>query len=425
MREILKHSALVVVVTLLAACDKVPLLAPVNSTNTLSANATVVPTGGTVGLTAFVTESSGTPVQNGTSVRFTTTLGTVTPADTQTTNGIAIATFQAGTASGVAEVHAISGGATGTTTGGGTAAAPNVVKITVGAAAVNTITVLASPTSVSPNGGSVQVIASVLDTNGGSLAGIPVTFSADQGVLSPATAVTDSTGQATTTLVTSVDTNVTATAGTKTGTTKVTARAGPGVTITCAPTGTGTNCANVQASSSNNTATVVFTVSKGTGTSNLRDVTIDFGDGTTQGVGTLAGGAATVSHNYAGPGGSGSRTYIATARAVDVNGETSSASTNVTITPRAQLTVDLAATKQTAVNGTGQQVDFTATVTGGDPQSFLWDFNDGASTVTTTTSKTSHVYTRDGNYAPTVTVTTTDGRTGSGRTEIIISGTGH
>ena len=115
MKEILKYSALVVVVALLAACDKVPLLAPANSTITLSANATIIPTGGTVGLTAFVTESSGTPVQNGTTVRFTTTLGTVTPTEAQTTNGIAVATFQAGTASGVAEVHAISGGATGTT----------------------------------------------------------------------------------------------------------------------------------------------------------------------------------------------------------------------------------------------------------------------------------------------------------------------
>ena len=95
MKETLKCSALVVVVALLAACDKVPLLAPASSTITLSANATVVPTGGTVGLTAFVTESSGTPVQNGTSVRFTTTLGTVTPSDAQTTNGIAVATFQA------------------------------------------------------------------------------------------------------------------------------------------------------------------------------------------------------------------------------------------------------------------------------------------------------------------------------------------
>ena len=101
MKETLKYSALVAIVALLTtACDKVPLLAPANSAITLSSNSLVVPVGGTTGLTAFVTESSGTAVQNGTTVRFTATLGSVTPVETQTTNGIAVATFQAGPSSG-------------------------------------------------------------------------------------------------------------------------------------------------------------------------------------------------------------------------------------------------------------------------------------------------------------------------------------
>src|SRR5678815_5260506 len=124
MTRIAHVSALAIVVAMLSAsCDKVPLLAPTGSTVTLSANASTVATNGTVGLTAFVTESSGTPVQNGTTVRFTTTLGTVTPADTQTTNGVAVATFNAGANSGIATIHAISGGAgggSGSTTNGGT-----------------------------------------------------------------------------------------------------------------------------------------------------------------------------------------------------------------------------------------------------------------------------------------------------------------
>ena len=100
MKETLKYSALLAIAALLTtACDKVPLLAPANSAITLSANSLVVPAGGSTGLTAFVTESSGTPVQNGTTVRFTATLGSVTPAETQTTNGIAVATFQAGMSS--------------------------------------------------------------------------------------------------------------------------------------------------------------------------------------------------------------------------------------------------------------------------------------------------------------------------------------
>src|SRR5262245_14622294 len=167
----------IVLAMLMAACDKVPLMAPTGSAITLSANASTVPTNGTVGLTAFVSESSGTPVQNGTTVRFTTTLGTVTPSETQTSNGVAVATFNAGANSGIATIHAISGGAgggSGSTSGGtGTGAttttttAANVVTITVGVAAVKTIAVNASPTSVGPNGGSVAVTASVLDPNGG------------------------------------------------------------------------------------------------------------------------------------------------------------------------------------------------------------------------------------------------------------------
>ena len=426
MKEILRYSALALLVSVVAACDKVPLLAPTGSLITLSANASTVPTGGSVGLTAFVTESSGTPVQNGTTVRFTTTLGTVSPTETQTTNGIAVATFQAGASSGIAEVHAISGGATGTSSGTGTTTTTtNSVKITVGAAAVNTVTLRANPSSVGPNGGSVELIASVITENGAGIQNVPVTFNADQGTLTVQTVPTDANGEARTVLTTAQKTSVTATAGTKTSSAvTVDLRVAPGISITCAPaTGTGTNCANVQASASNNTGSVVFTVTKGSGSSNLRDVTIDFGDGSTQGLGTLAGGAATIAHTYAGPNGSSPRGYTATVRAVDVNNETTSASSNVTITPRAPLTVELTAAKQNAVNGVGQQVDFTATVTGGDALSFAWDFNDGT-TATTTTNKTSHIYTQDASRTPIVTVTTTDGRTATGRTEIIISGTG-
>jgi len=423
--QTLKYSALVVVVALLAACDKVPLLAPTGSAITLSANSVVVPTNGTTGLTAFVTESSGTPVQNGTTVRFTTTLGTVSPAETQTTNGVAVATFQAGGSSGVAEVHAISGGATGSSTGGGTGTTTttNTVKITVGAAAVNTVTLRANPSSVGPSGGAVELVASVVTESGAPVQNVPVTFNADQGTLTVQTVPTDANGEARTVLTTAQKTTVTATAGTKTSAAvTVDSRVGPGISITCAPgSGTGTNCSNLQASSSSNTASVVFTVSKGSGTSTLRDATIDFGDGTTQSLGNLSGGAATVAHTYAGPSGSSPRSYTATVRATDVNNETTTASSNVTITPRATLTIELKATKQNAVPGVGQQVDFEATVTGGDAAKFDWDFGDGE-TATTTTNRTTHVYRSNGQKSPSVTVTTTDGRTATGRTEVIITG---
>ncbi len=410
MKEIVKYSALVIVIAAAAACDKVPLLAPSGSQITLTANASTVPTNGTVGLTAFVTESGGTPVQNGTAVRFTSTLGTVSPVEAQTTNGLAVATFQAGDASGVAEIHAISGGANGSSGSGTTATATNVVKISVGAAGANKITVSANPASVSPNGGSATITATVLDTNGGGLAGVPVTFSSDQGVVAPSIATTDASGQARTTLTSSVDTVVTATAGTQSATVTLKARSGPGLTITCAvASGTGTTCASVQANSSTNTATLSFTVSKGTGSSNLQSATINFGDGTTQALGNLSGGSVTVSHSYT-PG-----SYTPTVTATDVNGESASTSTSVTVTPRGQLAVDLAVSPGDSSSHPVTET-FTATVTNGDGVKYDWDFGDGT-TVSTTTNKTTHVYSQPNNYTASVTVTTSDNRTGVGRVE--------
>jgi adhesin/invasin len=432
-KRIANVSALAIVLAmLLAACDKVPLLAPTGSAVTLSANASTVPTNGTVGLTAFVTESSGTPVQNGTMVRFTTTLGTVTPADAQTANGVAVATFNAGANSGVATIHAVSGGAgggSGSTNGGTgtgsttTSTATNVVTITVGVAAVKTISVNASPTSVGPNGGSVAVTASVLDPNGGSLAGIPVTFSADHGGVNPGVAITDASGQATTTLTTSVETKVTASAGTASGTATVTLRPGPALTIKCTPASASGTCASVAASDATNAATVSFDIAKAAGSSALRDATINFGDGTSQGLGTLAGGTTTVAHSYSGSSNGSTATYTAVVTATDLDDERTSASTIVNVTPRSALTIDLAAAQGTSVPGQGQTVSFTATVTGGVAQSFAWDFDgDGTVDATTSSNKTSRVYISNGRYTVTVTVQTIDGRSSTARIEFIVTG---
>ena len=110
-----------------------------------------------------------------------------------------VATFTAGDQSGVAEIHAVSGGtaATGTGgTGGTTTTATNVVKISVGAAAVNTVTLRATPSTVSPSGSSVSLVATVVGDSGNGLPGIPVTFNSDQGAISPQIAVTDGFGVA-------------------------------------------------------------------------------------------------------------------------------------------------------------------------------------------------------------------------------------
>ena len=208
------------------ACDTVPLTAPSGSALTVSAASSFVPTGGTTEITAFVVEASGTAVQNGTTVRFATNLGRVDPVDAQTKNGYATTTFIAGDASGVADIIASSGGTGATTTpppseGAGGSSTPsttnsNTVKITVGAAGVETVVLAANPSTVPASGGTVDLLATVTSATGRSLSGILVTFASTQGQLSSPTAVTDSAGQARTTLTTDRTASVTASAGAKT-----------------------------------------------------------------------------------------------------------------------------------------------------------------------------------------------------------------
>ena len=428
-KDFYSYCGLAMIAVLTVACDKVPLLAPTKSTITVSAPTRVLASGASTEVTAFVMENSGTPVQNGTTVRFTSTLGRVDPGEAQTRNGLAITTFFAGTSSGIAEIRASSGAATG-----GTDGKLNVVNITIGAAAVNTVSMRANPGSIGPGGGAVELIATVVGENGQPLPGVVVTFNADQGSLSSTTATTSTGGEARTTLTTSQQTVVSATAGIKTSSNvTVGVRAGPILTITCATTaGTG-NCAALQASTANNTATVIFTITKPTGSSALRTATIDFGDDTSQSLGNLAGGTATVTHTYSGPTGSTARAYTATVQATDINGESASVSTTVLIT-RPTLTpinVTVSGTAGTATT-TAQRWEFTATSTGGGDggtgnapiQSYSWDFGDDSEDVTTSGNVTAHVYETELTaqpYTVTVTVRTVDGRTATGRTEILVA----
>jgi hypothetical protein len=105
------------------ACDT--LVAPVASTISLSATEVKVLPGGSTEVVAVVVEEAGTPVHDGTVVRFTTTLGRVEPEEAKTRDGVARATFTAGSTTGTAKVTASSGAAAASELG-------NVVEITVG-----------------------------------------------------------------------------------------------------------------------------------------------------------------------------------------------------------------------------------------------------------------------------------------------------
>jgi hypothetical protein len=391
-----------------ASCEKVPLLAPTNSTVTIDAQSRVVATGESTQITATVIESGGTPVQNGTTVRFSTTLGRVDPVEAQTRNGIATTTFFAGNDSGVAEVRATSGGAGGASTtppangGAATPSTSNVVQISVGSAAIDTVTIRANPSVVSSSGGTVTVIATVTGVNGRLLQGIPVNFSATRGTLSSSSALSDASGNATVSLTTNGDTDVTATAGSKTSTAvRITALVAPAVTLTCAVT-SGT-CAAVGVGQ-----TATFTATRTAGT--IVSSNLDFGDGSNVDLGNL-GGATTVPHTYSQAG-----SYTARLTARDANGETTTAVQVVQVVP---VTVTLTVSVSNAATHT---VTATATVTASATVTqYQWSWGDSTPVTSTgTTATATHTYAAAGQYDVIVSATLQGGGTTTATTTIAV-----
>ena len=373
------------------ACDKVALLAPTGATITLAAAATIVPSGASTQLTAFVIESSGTPVQNGTTVRFITDIGTVTPTETQTQNGVAIATFNAGTGSGVATVRALSGGAANLATG-----ATNVVTITVGSAAVTTVSVRAAPSSVPASGATVSVTASVVATGNRPLGNVPVTFSSTTGTLSAASATTDANGEAAVQLTTNRESIVTAAVGGIQGTVTVTVAATAGVTL--AATGA--------AAGSPSSVTVTPTA----GTSSR--VVLAWGDGASSDLGLVS--AATIAtHVYANPG-----VYTISAAATD-GAQTFTTAVAVTVTPRPGPTITVAP----ATAAVGANFVFTVTPNAANGiRSVQVDFGDTETAdlgVITSAATVSHQYTSSG--PKTVRVTQTDANGNSTSAVVIVT----
>jgi len=385
---------------LVASCDKMPLVAPTGTTITLFAGSTTVGLNGSVEITATVIESAGTAVQNGTVVSFTTTLGTIDPADARTNNGKATVRLLSGTQSGTAEVRAFSGGATS----GDTA-----MKIAIGAAAAGKVELLANPSALPASGGGVQLTAIVNDSSGNRLAGVPVSFATDAGLLSQGSATTDGNGEARTSLTTTVKAKVTAsivggsgTGGALTASVDIPVRVGPSVNISAPTVSLVPGVA------------ATFSVTVTAGGAAVRTATIDFGDGNSQAVATA--GTSTVAHVY-----SRSGTFIVTAMATDTAGETTTAMASVSVQA---VIVAVTLTVPTAVT-TIAPAEFSATATptpsGPTIERYEWDFGDG-STATTSAGSTNHLYTVGGKtYTVKVRAVTTTGASGTAQKEITVS----
>jgi PKD repeat protein len=386
------------------SCDKAPLTAPTGSVITLFASTSVVPVGGTAEITASVIEQAGTPVQNGTQVTFTTSLGTIDPPEARTRDGKVTVRFLAGMQSGTATISAFSGGANSGTGGGNGAGRAATIDIKVGGAAASRLVLSAAPTSVPETGGTVQLVATVLDESGNRLPGVPVTFTATAGQLGQTTVVSNANGEAHNTIVTNQQAQVTASAGGS-------ARDTVTVTVSSSPTITVTPSAAPVAG-----AAVTFTVTVGRGDSGtaIREVTIDFGDGDRLSLGAFTG-TTSVSHVYQDPG-----TYIVTGTATNVNGNRTSMSTSIVVSSQS-LTVNVTAAG-TGTVGSAVTISVTVSASSGAVPAivrFTYDFGDGTTAVLNSSS-TSHVYSSDGRKVIRVTVLTADGRTATGQTEIVI-----
>jgi PKD repeat protein len=390
----------ILTVVAVAACDKVPLLAPTQSTITLTVSTTALGVNGTAQIIATVIEQSGTPVQNGTMVTFTGSLGSFDPPEASTTNGKATTTFRPNGQSGAASIGAVSGGAK---------AEPVVVNI--GGAAAGQVVVRAEPATVSVNGGSVEIVASVTDASGNGLGGVPVVFSATNGTLSSNTAVTDNAGTARTSLQTTRTSVVTAAVGTKTATVTVNAVTLPNVTITVA-SGAGGQQPEVGTPI---TFTVTTPSTSGANSNPIRNVVVDFGDGTQENLGALNG-STTISHTYQQPG-----TYRVTATATDTDGLTNSGTTTISVSERSPITVTMEANPNPVCTGPppctqGGLVEFRATASVGSSftsagLTYFWNFGDGT-TRTTTGGSTNHAYTRSGTFTASVRVRGPNGQEG-------------
>ena len=383
-----------------SSCDKMPLTAPSNSTITLYAARLAVGLNGAVDVTATVIESAGTPVQNGTVVVFTTTLGSIDPVEARTNAGSVTVKFNSGVQSGTAEIRA---------TSGGNYSATDALKISVGAAAVGKVELLANPTALAASGGSVELTAMVSDLSGNRLGGVPVSFTTDNGIFGQTSVTTDANGEARTVLTTTAKAIVGASVvGGTSGTVKsdsltIPVRVGPTVSIT------------VPSASLVPGVPGVFSVTVTAGGAAVRTASLNFGDGGSQSVGTS--GTSSASHTYSKGG-----TFIVTATATDTAGESTTATASVSVQ---DVFVTISAFTVTPASPTASAVaDFAVTASSSSSSApierYEWNFGDGSTTTTYGSSFTSHVYAQAKRYTVSVRVMTTTGAAASATREIVV-----
>lgn len=217
----LKLSAMVAAGLLGAAgCETKADGAPEGSSIVMAASTAVMPVNGEADIVALVIEggsygqpttnnpnaptepsTAGIPVNDGTLVAFTTTLGRLEPTEARTVKGKAIVKLIGDGRSGTATIMAISG------------AAHNTLDLKVGVAGAGKITVVANPQALPPGVFTTTITARVEDAQGNGLLGIPVFFSSTSGTIAETSVLTNQLGLAQTQLTTTTNAQVVAAVG--------------------------------------------------------------------------------------------------------------------------------------------------------------------------------------------------------------------
>jgi len=398
----------VIAAVVAASCDKVPLTSPTGSTISLSIDKSILPVNGQATVTAVVTESAGTAVQNGTMVSFSPTMGRVEPMEATTINGKAVATYVAPSTSGTATINAFSGSAS---TGSGNASSGGI-QVKVGSAAVGSVSINVAPSSVPQNGGTVTVSALVLDSSGNPLPSVAVLFATDQGTLASGTVFSDANGNAATTLTTARVTKVNATVGGQKSLDFT-------VNVVTAPTVT---FSTITPASPIVGGPIAFTIEPATvATANpIQSVLVEFGDGQSQLLGAITGKVG-LTHTYGRSGG-----YTITATATDISGQRGVSSVAFVVADAALPTVSISANPNpitTAGNGF-TTITVTATAGGAPIRSVVVAFPDGRQIYSGTGSGTfTHQFgTAAGGVTYTLKATVTDtlGNVGTASSVIVV-----
>lgn len=380
----------------------------------VSANPTTLPAaGGTTTIVATVLDTNSNPLPS-VVVTFTTTAGTLSASGVNTDSvGNAMATLTTNKQATVTATAGLSTTTTGGTSGTGTTPAPsNTVTINVNT--VSSVTV-GAPSPATPIVGQAVTFSLTLGGAAGSTGstGAPVQrITVDWGDGSTETLTGTPTAivhtyrapGSFTVRVTTLDTFGDSASGTNS------------VTVGRPPQITATISSSTQNPTPNTAVTFTINATPSATGCAIDTVTVSWGDGQTD---TFKGATTSVQHSYRSQG-----NYTVQATLTDTCGSSGSASTGVSVSPRAPLTPSITAGGTLAPNSpVTLTISAGQLATGCAVDTVVVNFGDGQSrTFQGQTTSVQHVYPA-GTYTATVTVTDTCGSSGSASTAFtVVSG---